>query len=181
MFDAQQLAEGKRKGMTEEILEIVDCNNRVIGKAGRSEIHKQHFMHRSVHVFLFNSAGELFLQKRAQTKDEFPGYYDSSAAGHVNPGENYHEAAERELKEELGIEAPLNKIAELPASQENGWEFVSFYSAVADDAVKLNHDEIEEGRFYSLKEIRAFLLSDGDKFTPSVKALFAIYQMHVDL
>ena len=102
-------------------------------------------------------------------------------AGHVNPGENYHEAAERELKEELGIEAPLNKIAELPASQETGWEFVSFYSAVADDAVSLNRDEIEEGRFYSLKEIRAFLLSDGDKFTPSVKALFEIYQMHVDL
>jgi isopentenyl-diphosphate delta-isomerase type 1 len=167
--------------MTEEILEIVDNNNRVIGTAGRSEIHKQRFMHRSVHVFLFNSAGELFLQKRAQTKDEFPGYYDSSAAGHVNPGESYHEAAERELKEELGIEAPLKKVTELPASRETGWEFVSFYSAVADDAVMLNRDEIEEGRFYSLKEIRAFLLSDGDKFTPSVKALFAIYQKHVDL
>ena len=176
MFDAQQLAEGKRKGMTEEILEIVDCNNRVIGTAGRSEIHKQHFMHRSVHVFLFNSAGELFLQKRAQTKDEFPGYYDSSAAGHVNPGESYHQAAERELKEELGIEVPLNKIAKLPASQENGWEFVAFYSAVADDAVMLNHDEIEEGRFYSLREIREFLISSGDKFTPSFKTLFEIYQ-----
>jgi isopentenyl-diphosphate delta-isomerase type 1 len=170
-----------RKGMTEEILEIVDNDNRVIGTAGRSEIHKQHLKHRSVHVFLFNSAGELFLQKRVQTKDEFPGYYDSSAAGHVNPGESYHEAAERELKEELGIEAPLKKVTELPASQDTGWEFVSFYSAVADDAVMLNRDEIEEGKFYSLKEISAFLLSDGDKFTPSVKALFAIYQMHVDL
>ena len=166
--------------MTEEILEIVDGNNRVIGTAGRSEIHKQHLKHRSVHVFLFNSAGKLFLQKRAQTKDEFPGYYDSSAAGHVNPGESYHEAAERELKEELGIEVPLEKIAELPASQETGWEFVSFYSAVADDAVKLNHDEIEDGGFYLLKEIRAFLLSDGDKFTPSFKTLFEIYQKSID-
>ena len=162
--------------MTEEILEIVDGNNRVIGTAGRSEIHKQHLKHRSVHVFLFNSAGKLFLQKRAQTKDEFPGYYDSSAAGHVNPDESYHEAAERELKEELGIEAPLNKIAKLPASQENGWEFVAFYSAVADDAVMLNHDEIEDGRFYSLREIREFLISSGDKFTPSFKTLFEIYQ-----
>ena len=162
--------------MTEEILEIVDYDNRVIGTAGRSEIHKQRFKHRSVHVFLFNSAGELFLQKRAQAKDEFPGYYDSSAAGHVNPGENYHEAAARELKEELGIEAQLEKVTELPASQETGWEFVSFYSAVSDDAVKLNYDEIEEGKFYSLKEIRALLLSDGDKFTPSVKTLFKIYQ-----
>jgi len=166
--------------MTEEILEIVDSNNRVIGTAGRSEIHKRQFMHRSVHVFLFNSAGELFLQKRAQTKDEFPGYYDSSAAGHVNSGESYHEAAERELKEELGIEAPLEKVAELPASQENGWEFVTFYSAIADNAVKINHDEIEEGGFYSLREIKAWLLADGDKFTPSVKALFEIYQKRVD-
>jgi isopentenyl-diphosphate delta-isomerase type 1 len=166
--------------MTEEILEVVDSNNRVIGMAGRSEIHKRHFMHRSVHIFLFNSAGELFLQKRAQTKDEFPGYYDSSAAGHVNPGEDYHEAAKRELKEELGIEAPLKKVAELSASQETGWEFVWFYSAVADDAVRLNHDEIEEGRYYSLVEIRAFLLSDGDKFTPSVKTLFEIFQTSID-
>jgi len=162
--------------MTEEILEFVDNDNRVIGTAGRSEIHKQRFKHRSVHVFLFNSEGELFLQKRAQAKDEFPGYYDSSAAGHVNPGENYHEAAARELKEELGIEAQLEKVTELPASQKTGWEFVSFYSAVSDDAVKLNYDEIEEGKFYSLKEIRALLLSDGDKFTPSVKTLFKIYQ-----
>ena len=170
-----------RKGMTEELLEIVDNDNRVIGTAGRSKIHKQHFMHRSVHVFLFNSAGELFLQKRAQTKDEFPGFYDSSAAGHVNPDESYHAAAERELKEELGIEAPLEKAAELPASQETGWEFVSFYTAVTDDTVKLNYEEIQEGKFYSLDEIRTLLLSNEDKFTPSVKALFAIYQKHVDL
>jgi isopentenyl-diphosphate delta-isomerase type 1 len=169
-----------RKGMTEEILEIVDNDNRVIGTAGRSEIHKQHLKHRSVHVFLFNSAGELFLQKRAQTKDEFPGYYDSSAAGHVNPGESYHAAAERELKEELGIEAPLEKVAELPASQETGWEFVSFYTSVTDDAVMLNNDEIEEGRFSSLREIREFLLSNGDKCTPSVKTLFEIYQKRGD-
>ncbi len=166
--------------MTEEILEIVDCDNRVIGTAGRTEIHKRHFMHRAVHVFLFSSAGELFLQKRAQTKDEFPGYYDSSAAGHVNPGESYHEAAERELKEELGIEAPLEKVAELPASQETGWEFVFFYSAITDVAVKLNYEEIEEGRFYSLDEIRTLLLSDGDKCTPSVKTLLDIYQKRME-
>jgi isopentenyl-diphosphate delta-isomerase type 1 len=166
--------------MTEEILEIVDNDNRVIGTAGRSEIHKKHFKHRSVHVFLFNSAGDLFLQKRVHIKDEFPGYYDSSAAGHVNPGESYHEAAARELKEELGIEAQLEKVAELPASQETGWEFVSFYSVVSDDAVMLNHDEIEEGRFYSLREIREFFISSGDKFTPSFKTLFEIYQKSSD-
>ena len=166
--------------MTEEILEIVDNDNQVIGTAGRSEIHKRHLMHRAVHVFLFNSADQLFLQKRAQSKDEFPGYYDSSAAGHVNPGESYHEAAKRELKEELGIEAPLEKVAELPASKETGWEFVFFYSAITDVAVKLNYKEIEEGRFYSLDEIRTLLLSDGDKFTPSVKALLDIYQKRME-
>jgi isopentenyl-diphosphate delta-isomerase len=166
--------------MTEEILEIVDRNNRVIGTAGRSEIHKQHLMHRSVHVFLFNSDGELFVQKRAMAKDEFPGCYDSSAAGHLNLGEDYFSAAHRELKEELGIDATLKKVADIPASQETGWEFASFYSAVSDDAIKLNLDEIEEGRFYPLEEIKKRMLSDGDTFTPAVKMLFEIYQKSMD-
>ena len=68
-------------GASEEILEIVDENDRVIGTERRGVIHAQGLMHRSAQVMVFNSRGELFLQKRSDDKDEFPGLWDSSVAG----------------------------------------------------------------------------------------------------
>jgi 16S rRNA (adenine1518-N6/adenine1519-N6)-dimethyltransferase len=162
--------------MTEEILEVVDEQNQVVSTAPRSHIHKQHLMHRAVHIFVFNAKGELFLQKRAKTKDEFPSCYDSSAAGHLRPGEDYHAGALRELAEELGISASLQEVVALPASAETGWEFAKLYTAISDEIVQPNADEIEEAGYYSIAEIRAWLTHDGNKFTPSFKKLFALYQ-----
>ena len=161
--------------MTEEILEIVDEDNRVTGRAARSRIHREQLRHRAVHIFLFNSRGELFLQKRASEKDEFPGYYDSSAAGHVDPQESYADAASRELEEELGISAALEKIAEFPACRENGWEFTVFYAAVSDDPVCINRAEIVEGGFYPIAALAARLHREGSLFTPAFKTLFECY------
>jgi 16S rRNA (adenine1518-N6/adenine1519-N6)-dimethyltransferase len=162
--------------MTEEILEIVNKDNQVTGRAPRSQIHAQQLMHRAVHIFLFNSRGELFLQKRSAQKDEFPGYYDSSAAGHVGPQESYADAALRELEEELGITAALKKIAEIPASRDNGWEFSVFYTAVSDAPVSINPEEIAEGGFYPVDEITDWLARDGGLFTPAFKTLFQLFR-----
>lgn len=162
--------------MTEEILEIVNKDNQVTGRAPRSQIHAQQLMHRAVHIFLFNSREELFLQKRSAQKDEFPGYYDSSAAGHVDPQESYADAALRELEEELGITAALKKIAEIPASRDNGWEFSVFYTAVSDAPVSINPEEIAEGGFYPVDEITDWLARDGGLFTPAFKTLFQLYR-----
>lgn len=161
-----------------EFLEIVNIQNEVIGLACRGDIHRKQLKHRSVHIFVFNTAGELFLQKRVHTKDEFPGFYDSSAAGHVNPAESYYDAAARELKEELGITARLEKVAELPASGDTGWEFVWFYKTVTNDAVKPNPEEIESGGFYSLREIKKCLFANDKKGTSSFKRLLGIYLKH---
>ena len=89
--------------MTQEILDIVDENNYVVGKDLRSNIHLNNYFHRSVHIFVLNSKNELFVQKRKKDADSYPGYYDSSASGHVLAGETYEEAAIRELGEELNL------------------------------------------------------------------------------
>jgi len=162
--------------MTEEILEIVNEDNQVTGRAPRSLIHREQLRHRAVHIFLFNSRGELFLQKRAAQKDEFPGYYDSSAAGHVDPEESYADAAARELEEELGIAAALEKIAEFAACRKNGWEFTVLYAAVSDAPVRINSEEIAEGSFYPIDEIEERLSRDEGCFTPAFKTLFAHYR-----
>ncbi|NIR17298.1 MAG: NUDIX domain-containing protein, partial [Desulfobacterales bacterium] len=67
--------------------------------------------HRATYILVFNSGGELYVQKRTQTKDVFPGYYDVAAGGVVLAGESYEEGAVRELLEELGIRGtPLEEL-----------------------------------------------------------------------
>ena len=92
--------------MLDELLTEVDSEDRVIGPRARGEIHRLGLRHRSVHILVFNPRGELFLQQRAASKDINPGLWDTSAAGHVDHGESYDACARRELREELGIEAP---------------------------------------------------------------------------
>src|SRR5690606_21692591 len=102
---------------------------------------------RAVHVFIFNQAGELFLQKRSAWKDRHPGVWDSSAAGHLDAGEEYDACARREVREELGLEATVVPIARIPASENTGWEFVGLYRGQAEGPFKLPAAEIETGAF----------------------------------
>lgn len=92
------------KTFTDEQLDIVDQHNQIIGRAKRQDIHAQGLRHRSAHVLIYNTDGKLFLQKRSKHKDDFPNYWDSSTAGHVDAGESYDECIVREVKEELGVE-----------------------------------------------------------------------------
>ena len=81
----------------DEIIDVVDVDNNIIRQAPRYEVHNKRLMHRSVHILVFNSQGNLFLQKRSMTKDENPGLWDTSAAGLVDSGEDYLHCAKREL------------------------------------------------------------------------------------
>ena len=85
------------------MFDVVDETDKVIAQAARREVHARGWRHRAVHVLVFNWAGELFLQKRAPSKDTAPGAWDSSASGHVEAGEGYDACAVRELREEIGL------------------------------------------------------------------------------
>ena len=97
--------------MTEEIFDVVNERDEVIGQQSRSEVHRLGLMHRAVHVLVFNAAGQVFLQKRSMKKDRQPGLWDSSASGHVDSGEDYDACAVRELREEIGLQ-----LGEAPAA-----------------------------------------------------------------
>ena len=89
--------------MAEEIFDVVNERDEVIGRAPRSEVHARGLRHRATHVLVFNPRGEVFLQKRSIMKDRQPGMWDSSASGHLNSGEGYDACAVREVREELGV------------------------------------------------------------------------------
>lgn len=129
-----------------EIFDIVNEHDRVTGQATRAEVHRLKLRHRAVHILLFNSRGELLIQKRSAAKDSFPGCYDSSASGHLDSGEDYDACAYRELREELGLNLPagaLTRQFKLPASPETGWEFVWIYTTHGDYRVTPNPAELE--------------------------------------
>ena len=142
------IIEAKAAGTPEEQFQVVDTTDTPTGAAPRTLVHANNLLHRAVHLLIFNPSGEVFLQFRSPTKDRHPLKWDSSAAGHVDAGEDYDETAKRELREELGIETPLQKVAKLPASDRTGQEFIWLYQGAYNGELQLNRAEIETGRFF---------------------------------
>jgi isopentenyl-diphosphate delta-isomerase type 1 len=158
-----------------ELFDVVDPEDRVVGQASRGEVHAKGLLHRSVHILVFNSQGKLFLQKRALTKDENPGYWDSSAAGHVNAGEEYRMSAERELMEELGIFSELQFFMKFSASQKTLWEHVETYLCTTDQKITINPIEISEGRFWLMDDLKESIITHSGQFTSTFHLIFDTY------
>src|SRR5882724_6429653 len=156
-----------KPAMLEEIFDVVDEADRVIGSAPRSEVHRRKLRHRAVHVLLFNARAELFVQKRSATKDSFPGCYDSSASGHLNKGEDYDNCARRETHEELGLVMPIERFSrhfKVEACEQTGWEFVWAYSVITDEQPRINLVELESGGFWRSEYTRSVLLANPEQF-----------------
>jgi 16S rRNA (adenine1518-N6/adenine1519-N6)-dimethyltransferase len=149
-----------------EMFPVVDDNDRLLYDAPRPKVHGDNLRHRAVHILIFNDMGEVFLQKRSRSKDRHPLLWDSSAAGHVNAGEEYNDAAQRELKEELGIEIPLEKMIKLPASDRTGQEFIWLYRGRYNDGFHLNRTEIETGRFFPPPVVSGWIAARPSDFAP---------------
>jgi isopentenyl-diphosphate delta-isomerase type 1 len=156
----------------QEIYAVVDAEDKVIGKATRREIHEKGLWHRSVHVFVLNGTGALFLQKRSFSKDLYPGCWDSSSSGHVDWGESYEQAASRELWEELGIRETLVFQFQVKACKETGWEHVGFFTTTTTKKITINADEIIEGRYYTPREVREWFIAKPAEFAPGFILLF---------
>src|SRR5258708_29627408 len=98
--------------MSEEIFDVVNERDEVVGQAPRREAHARGLWHRAVHVLVFNARGEVFLQKRSLKKDIAAGKWDSSSSGHLDRGEDYDACAVREVREEIGLD-----LEQIPLSQ----------------------------------------------------------------
>lgn len=168
-------AAGGAQDVHGEIFDVVDENDRVVSSASRHEVHTRKLPHRAVHIFVFNDAGELFLQKRSRWKDAHPGAWDSSAAGHVNRGDDYAPTAERELAEELGIAARVELVAKIPASAMTGQEFVHLFRASHEGPFTLPPAEIETGGFFPVPVIREWMAARPRDFATGFLACLAAW------
>jgi len=154
--------------MSEEIFELVDEKGRVTGTAPRSECHRRpDLIHRSVHVFVMNGGGEIYLQLRSRSKDIQPGRWDTSVGGHLVPGEGYEEAAAREMDEELALSGSLRFLYRYLWRTERESEMVETYLHVTEELPAPDPGEIEEGRFFSPSQLESLL--EGDDVTPNLR------------
>ena len=156
-----------------ELLDVVDENNRIIGKEQRDVIHSKGLFHRSVHIFVFNSHGLIFLQKRSAKKDICPLKWDLSAAEHMKPSENYEDAAVRGLEEELGIKTIVTRIRkvhlqkfEYIGGKIKDYEFIELYKATYDGQIKIDKNEVADGSFFKIEDVKNMIKQNKNQFTP---------------
>jgi 16S rRNA (adenine1518-N6/adenine1519-N6)-dimethyltransferase len=154
---------------------VVDSADRVIGAEPRQKVHGDNLLHRAVHIFVFNQNGELYLQKRSRFKDRHPSVWDSSAAGHVDAGEDYDEAAQRELREELGVTTQLERVVKLPASERTGQEFIWLYQGRHDGPFDLAKSEIELGDFFPTNLVTEWLAARPGDFAPGFAECWKVF------
>lgn len=157
--------------MAEEWFDVVDDEDRVVGRRLRPDVHRLGLLHRAVHVFVFNSAGQVFLQKRSQSKDAWPGAWDTSVSGHVDSGEDYDTAARRELGEELGIRdsVSIEPLFKIDACVESGQEFFWVYRTKWEGPLELHPEEIERGEWLTSEEIDSRLKETPEDYASSFR------------
>ncbi len=150
----------------EELFPVVDLSGTVVGRATRGECHGgSMLLHPVVHLHVFNSRGELYLQRRPLWKDIQPGRWDTAVGGHVDYGETVDEALRREVREEIGIEGfTPERIATYAFRSEREYELVYVHRAVYDGEVHPSV-ELDGGRFWTREEIRENL--GKGVFTPN--------------
>ena len=155
-----------------DIYDVVDENDRVIGKATRQEVHDKGLIHRTVMFFIFDKKGRIFVTQRTKNKEFFKEYWSIVLGGHVNSGETYEEAAIRECKEETGIECKPVYMGffkqRIPEEKEN----VKVYAFHTDKFPKVDPFEIKQGKFISFEELKNILKKE--KFLPETKDLLKI-------
>jgi isopentenyldiphosphate isomerase len=160
--------------MKDEIFDVVNERDEVLGQRPRSEVHRLGLMHRAVHVLVFNAAGELFLQKRSMKKDRQPGLWDSSASGHVEAGEDYDACAVRELREEIGLDVPAapNRLFKLAACAETDQEHVWAYRCATEGPFRLDPEEIDCGAWFTAAEVTRWMAERPQDFAGALLVIW---------
>lgn len=148
-----------------EVFDVVNERNEVTGQLTRGEVHARKLLHRAVHIFVINSRGKIYLHQRSHLKDVSPMKWDSSAAGHLDAGEAYADAAVRELKEEIGIDVPSTELAaQIPAGEHTDHEFVELRLAHHDGPIRCLPEEIATGEWFKPEDIDAWVAARPQDF-----------------
>lgn len=140
----------------QELFPIVDESGKVIGSSTRGECHGgSKLLHPVVHLHVFNSKGEIYLQRRPDWKDIQPGKWDTAVGGHIDYGETPGEALQREVREELGItDFKSEFVDKYVFESRRERELVYVHRTTYDGEIRPSAEELDGGQFWTMQEIR---------------------------
>ncbi|WP_332025613.1 isopentenyl-diphosphate Delta-isomerase [Kaistella sp.] len=168
----------------EEQVVLVSEKDEILGVMNKMQAHENGILHRAFSVFLFNDKGEMLLQKRAADKYHSPNQWTNAVCSHPRMGETYMEAAQRRLKEELGIETPItyrfNFLYKADVGQ-NLWEHEldHVFTGNFEGEFKLNEEEVSEVRYISIDELDKEMSANPENFTEWFKIILKEYKQHL--
>lgn len=151
----------------DELLDLVNANDEIIGSVVRSEANSnKNYMHREIAILLFDSENKILLQKRAATKKVFPNLWVESVAGHVTHGDNPDETAHRELREELGFDTELVFLFKFLHDLEHETHFTYWYAGkYNNEQITLDKNEASDFKFVTKAELNEMF----DDLTPDLQ------------
>lgn len=166
--------------MDDELLELVDENDKIIGEVWKSQAHNNsQLIHGEVAIALFNKKGEVLIQQRSMKKKVKPGEWKVSAAGHIGKGENPTVAIQRETKEELGLDVKPTYLYKYFREYKSESHFTWVYYAIVEknQAIDVNKNEVEDTKWVSADKIDKFA-QKYEYFPPSssYKIIKRVYQ-----
>ena len=141
---------------SQEIVMVVDDENRPVAELPRHRMRSENLPHRATYIFVFDRRGRVLVQRRTAIKDMYPGCYDLAAGGVVAAGESYEENAVREAEEELGIrDTTLVEKLDFYYEDERNRCFGRVFTCVHEGPFTLQAEEVESVAFHSVAEIMA--------------------------
>lgn len=162
-----------------ELITQVDKKDNVIGARPKSDFDDPNLIHRSAHILIFNSKGEVLIQKRSSKKKKYPGQYDYSVSGTVRYGETYEQTLQREIKEELGIDIKFKKLFKFSHFDDIDSAIKVLYIGNYDGDFILQKEEIESIKWVSLEELKEDINNNSrdycEPFIVSLKKYFKEY------
>lgn len=171
----------RQRDRTERVIRV-DSLDRPRGSAGKLDVHREGLLHRAFSVFVFNAAGELLMQRRADCKYHFAGLWSNTCCGHPRPGESTAAAAARRLREELGISVPLSEQTALVYRARDSvsglieHEYLHVFRGELSDGrggePHPDPDEVGAWQWVSIPDLRQCLADGSGAFTPWFALLF---------
>jgi isopentenyl-diphosphate delta-isomerase len=174
----------KKKAMTEEMVILVNENDKKIGLMPKQEAHEKALLHRAFSVFIFNDKRELMLQQRAYDKYHSPGLWTNTCCSHQRDGESNIEAGKRRLKEEMGFEAELKETISFiyKAPFDNGLtehEYDHILIGYFNGIPNLNPEEVANWKWMSVEDIKNDISNNPDNYTAWFKIIFDKFYPHL--
>ena len=163
--------------MTTQQVILVNESDEQVGTMDKMEAHVQGLLHRAFSVFIFNNKGEMLLQQRADEKYHTPGLWTNACCSHPFPDEDVADAAERRLREELGVEADLEELFSFTYRTQFDnklieHEFDHVFAGIYDGEISPDKNEVKNFGYGSIQTINNDLKRNPDQYTPWFRIVF---------